>query len=215
MEHGLGQRSPIRSKAKSLEMVGRGNLIPDKDEDIGLKARKYLAEGYHYVILIDDLEHARAEMAEAVYGRYRRAFDVLLSPLGLQNKASVHFLVNMLEAYYFADPQTVNSVLGTQLADFEGEVEAIPHPKNHLKSIVSSSTKGRSFDEVRDGKAIMQQLDVAKVLSRPETCRSLRTAFAWCSRAMGLRPTERFRLIDGSLFPVTAVQLDALAPVSV
>ena len=77
--HQLGQRSPIRSKAKSLEMVGRGKEIPDKDEEIGLKARKYLAEGYHYVVLIDDLEHARSEMAEAVYGRYRRAFDVMLS----------------------------------------------------------------------------------------------------------------------------------------
>jgi hypothetical protein len=211
--HQLGQRSPIRSKPKAVKMVGRGKKIPDKDEEIGLKGRKYLAEGYHYVVLIDDLEHARSEIAEAVYGRYRRAFDVLLSPLGLQSKASVHFLVNMLEAYYFADARAVNSVLGTQLADFAGDVETIPHPKNHLKSIVSSLAKGRSFDEVRDGKAVMQQLDVAKVLSRPETCRSLRTVFAWCGRAMGQRPTERFRLTDGSLFPVTAVQLDALSTV--
>jgi hypothetical protein len=38
--HQLGQRSPRRPKAKPLNMVGRGKMIPDKDEDIGLKARK-------------------------------------------------------------------------------------------------------------------------------------------------------------------------------
>ena len=196
--HQLGQRSPIRSKAKALKMVGRGKKIPDKDEDIGIKARVYLSGGYSFIVLVDDLEHDRAEMAKLVFDRYRTAFDELLRPLGLQSKASVQFLVNILEAFYFADAQAVNRVLGTQIADFEGDVETIPHPKNELKSLVSSSGKGRGFDEVKDGKAIMQQLDVAKVLSRPKTCRSLRTAFAWCSRAAGMRSTQHFRLIDGA-----------------
>ena len=211
--HQLGQRSPIRSRARQLEMVGRGKKIPDKDEDIGLKARKYFAEGYNFIVLIDDLEQDRAEEASAVYDRYRAAFDVMLSPLQLQARASVHFLVNMLEAYYFADAPAVNAVLGTNLADFEGDVEAISHPKSDLKKIAAALGPGVSFDEIEHGREILERLDIAKVLSRPETCRSLRTAFGWCSRAIGRRPTDLFRLIDGQLSPVTAAQLDRLAPI--
>ena len=59
----------------------------------------------------------------------------------------------------------------------------------------------------------MERLDVGKVLSQPETCCSLRTAFAWCSRAIGRRPTDVFRLIDGQLSPVTSAQVDRLAPI--
>ena len=51
------------------------------------------------------------------------------------------------------------------------------------------------------------------ISSRPDTCRSLRTAFAWRSRAIGRRPTGQFRLTDGQLSPVTAPQLDRLAPI--
>jgi hypothetical protein len=32
--HQIGQRRPIHSKARKQEMVGRGKLIPDKDEEI-------------------------------------------------------------------------------------------------------------------------------------------------------------------------------------
>jgi hypothetical protein len=120
--HQISQRRPIHSRARKQEMVGRGKLIPDKDEEIGLKARKYLQEGYNFVVLIDDLE------------------------------------------------------------------------------------------EIEHGRAIVGNLDVAKVLSQRETCRSLRTAFAWCNRAMGLPPTELFRLADGQLSPFTSEQLDRLPP---
>ena len=209
----LSQLSPIRSAARQQDMVGCGKKIPTKDEGIGLQARKYLADGYDFVLLIDDLEQDRAAEAAAVYNRYRAAFDVMLSPLNLQARGSVHFLVNMLEAYYFADTQAVNAVLGTELVDFEGDVENIPHPKNQLKKIVSALGSGSSFDEVEHGRAIVQQLDVTKVLSRPDTCRSLRTAFAWCWRAMGLLPTELFRLADGQLSSVTSGQLDRLSPI--
>jgi hypothetical protein len=210
--HQIGQRRPIHSRARKQEMVGRGKLIPDKDEEIGLKARKYFQEGYDFVVLIDDLEQAWAEDAKAVYARYRTAFDVMLRSLSLESRASVHFLVNMLEAYYFADARDVNAVLGTELTDFDGDVETIPHPKNQLKAIVSALGNGRSFNEIEHGRAIVGNLDVAKVLSQHETCRSLRTAFAWCNRAMGLPPTELFRLADGQLSPVTSEQLDRLPP---
>jgi hypothetical protein len=212
--HQLGQRSPIRSKTRQLQMVGRGKMILDKDEDIGLKARKYLSEGYDFILLIDDLEQGRAEHAEAVYDRYRAALDVMLTPLGLQARASVHFMVNMLEAYYFADAAAVNAVLGTNLEDFAGDVETIAHPKNDLKASASALGPGRTFDEVDDGRAIVERLDVAKILSRPATCRLLRTAFAWCGRAMGLPPMELFRLSDGQLYAITSAQVDQLPSIA-
>ena len=46
-------------------------------------------------------------------------------------KAAVHFLVNMLEAYYFADAEAVNSVLGTKLQDFDGVADRRP-ARQHL-----------------------------------------------------------------------------------
>lgn len=205
--HQFGQRSPI-SSARRLKMVGKGKRIPDKDEGIGLKARACLSRngGFDFVLLVDDLEQDRVEDAEAVYRRYREALDALLSPVGLAARASVHFLVNMLEAYYFADSSAMNSVLETTVEDHSGDVETIRHPKNEIKKLVA----GRGFDERKDGGAILGRLNIDKVLSRPETCRSLRTAFAWCRRAMGEPATERFRLLDGEPWPVTAGQLDRL-----
>ena len=169
--HQLGQRSPIRSTARRLEMVGRGLVIPDRDEqDIGLKARKYLSEGYDFIVLVDDLEQSRAEIADAVYARYRAAFDVMLRPLGWEHRASVHFLVNMLEAYYLADARAVNAVLGTNLTDFHGDVETIPHPKNAAK-------------------AIAQRLGLAKVSTRS------RTAGLFSSRSISQRSSLDLRLV--------------------
>ena len=51
-----------------------------------------------------------------VTDRYRRVLDTILSS-SQSRRASVHFLVNMLEAYFFAHSDAVNSVLGTNLDD--------------------------------------------------------------------------------------------------
>ncbi|MGA2404871.1 MAG: hypothetical protein ABSG91_24740 [Syntrophobacteraceae bacterium] len=103
-----GQRSPRTSPKKIKNMVGTGKKIPDKDADeIGFPARLYLNKGEsHFVILIDHLEGDRVSQAEGVFKRYRDALDLILGDL--KCRASVHFLVNMLEAYYFGDPVTVN-----------------------------------------------------------------------------------------------------------
>lgn len=132
----IGQRSPITSTGRILTMVGEGKTIPDKDAaEIGLSARRYLStDQCRLVILVDDLEHGRQPQAQQVFDRYRRALDTMLA--GEQRiRASVHFLVNMLEAYYFAHADAVNTALGLVplLADFEGDVETIPHPKARLK----------------------------------------------------------------------------------
>jgi hypothetical protein len=166
-----------------------------------LEARRYLqAEKDTYVILVDDLEGDRASLVEAVFQRYRAALDTMLQPLNLQTRASVHFLVNMLEAYYFAHAQAINAVFETARVDFDGDVESIPHPKSQLKKEI------HGFDEVAHGRQLLDQLDVRHILSRPDTCAALRTLFAWCAAVIGLPFGEEFQLEMGQYHPITGSQ---------
>ena len=197
----IGQRSPILSERRRRTMVGTGKAIPDRDaEQIGFPARKYLAKSdANYVLLVDDLEADRSAHIQEVFSRYRLALDEIL-PARLVPRAAVHFLVNMLEAYYFADAAAPNRVLGTELDDFEGGVETIPHPKNWLKSL------HRGFDEKEHGAQILAELDVTHILSRQDSCASLRTMFAWVSEAVG----DRDLLPPGQLLPTTERQIEAV-----
>jgi hypothetical protein len=165
----IGQRGAITSEKRKLRMVGTGKKIPDRDaSEIGIPARKYLNRGMGYfILLIDDLERDRRPQAREVFNRYRLALDKMLKE-DQGERASIHFLVNMLEAYFFADAAAINSVLNpsTPLQDFEEDVESIGHPKNKLKRIWPG------FDEVSDGGLVLDSLDIEHVLSRPETCAS-------------------------------------------
>jgi hypothetical protein len=201
------QLTPRTSTKRRLSMPGQNRRIPTRDEDIALRAHGFLRQGGDFVLLVDDLEGARRAEAAAAYSRYREAFDRVL-PEGLRCRASVHFLVNMLEAYYFADAKAINAVMGTDWADHEGDVETIGHPKGELK------TRLGSFDEIEHGEQIMRCLDVPHVLSRPETCASLRTLFGWCWRALGLLPGEDYQFADGCYFDVTRPQIERLPPVN-
>jgi hypothetical protein len=198
----IGQRSPITSNRKKLKMVGTGQKIANKDEaDISLPARQYLTQNLNsYVLLIDDLEQDRREEFAEVFNRYRSALDTIL--LKQKQRASVHFLVNMLEAYYFADSSAVNSVLGTSLDDHNDDVEDIPHPKNELKSIY------RDFDEIEHGGKILACLNTEKVLSNPDTCASLRTLFTWCWQCLQQPQTNLYQYLNGKLNSITQVQLN-------
>lgn len=200
----IGQRSEITSKRRVAQMVGTGQRIPNKDaEEIGFPAREYLKTEATFVILVDDLEADRKSHAQAIFQRYRDALDTIL-PESQKPRASVHFLVNMLEAYYFANASAINAVLGTNLEDYEHDVETIRHPKNELKKYCAS------FREIKHGREIVDKLDVEHVLSRPKTCASLRTLFGWCSKAIGQTPTDKFKLIDGLYSEVTNRQFDGL-----
>jgi hypothetical protein len=191
----------VRTSEKKLKMVGTGKDIPNKDaERIGFPARDYLKDPCTYVLLLDDLEYARTHQAQQIFERYRNVLDTIL--LDQKHRASVHFLVNMLEAYYFADAATVNGVLGTNLNDYKGDVETIIHPKNDLKQIYSG------FKEKEHGGRILERLDFEKVLSNPNTCASLRTLFAWCLKALGVVPTDKYQLLSGKLSEITKAQLD-------
>jgi hypothetical protein len=203
----IEQLSPRTSGKRPVPMPGQTRRIPTRDEDAALRALGFLRQGGDFVLLIDDLEGARRAQASAVYGRYREALDHVL-PAGLRARASVHFLVNMLEAYYFADAKAINAVMGTDWTDHEGDVETINHPKNDLKQQLGS------FDEIEPGEQIVRCLDVPHVLSRLETCASLRTLFGWCWRALGLPPGEDYQLAQGHYFDVTRAQMEQLPPLS-
>jgi len=159
-----GQRSPITSDKKKLKMVGSGRIIPDKDaEKIGFPARGYLSSSpCHFVIVIDDLEYDRRDIVQQVYERYRSTLDAILTE-EQRGRASIHFLVNMLEAYYFADADSINRVLHLHppLRDFEGDVEAIVHPKGNLKRI------HKGFHEIDHGVKFLPLLTLIKCYQGP------------------------------------------------
>ena len=200
------QRSPRTSPRRRIQVVGTAKAIPDLDaEEIGLPARKYLSRKETFVILLDDLECSRRAQAREVFRRYRNALDAILQSSDCQRRASVHFLVNMLEAYYFADSKAPNEVLDLRLSDCPGDVEEIRNPKEDLQRLVSG------FDEKLHGEQIVRKLDLPHVLSRVDTCASLRTLFAWCAMAIGLPATDVWQLESGVQNMVTGPQLAALS----
>ena len=185
-------------------MMGSGKLIPNQDEEqIGLPARRFLSSSDRYVLLIDDLEAKRAPDVQKVFDRYRFAFDSVLDE-NQASRASVHFLVNMLEAYYFADAEAVNAVLGTELVDFEGDVETIRNPKRDLNGHFPR------FNEMEHGRQIVERLNVLHVLSRKDACCSLRTMFAWIYTAMEEPEGDIRPLLDGCYNEPTKSQIDVL-----
>ena len=203
----IDQLSPIRSGRRRLQMVGSGKTIPTKDAEIGLSARQFLSSDTRYLVLVDDLEAERSKFVEQVFDRYRLALNTMLDG-SQRRRASVHFLVNMLEAYFFADIETVNRVLGTNLEEHEGDVEEIRNPKAELKR------QYPGYVEKADGTRIVESLDIPHVLSRKETCASLRTMFAWICRAIGEPRGEQFQLRDGRYYDVTKSQICDLPPVA-
>lgn len=196
------QLGPITSPTRRARMVGTGTVLPTRDVEIGLFARSCLQEqGFDFVVLIDDLEHGRRDQAGAIYGRYRQALDLMLGPDDLQAYASVHFLANMVEAYYFGHAASINSVLDEDLADYDGDVEMIRHPKGQLKQIHPG------YREVADGRRIVRMLDLEHVLARPDTCAFLRTLVGWCSKAVGLPFGAEYQLEVGVYSPLTGPQI--------
>lgn len=198
----IPQLSPISSPKRLRQtMKGDGRGLQSLDAEIGRAARNWLEQdASNLLLLIDDLEHARREKIHDVFRRYRTALDTMLRP-EQRDRASVHFLVNMLEAYYFADAAAVNAVLGTSLADEVEDVENIHHPKNDLKKLYPG------FDEVIHGEAIVKRLDVEHVLDDPQTCATLRVLFGWCVQATGGELGARFHLDSVVRDGVTGSQL--------
>ena len=190
-----------RGPRRELKMVGEGKKIPDRDQnEIGIPVRIFLNNNQDsFVLLIDDLEQNRRKEVENILKRYRTALDVML--LDRKRRASVHFLANMLEAYFYADPKSVKEALGLELEEFKGDVEDIRNPKADLKKVFPG------YNEIRDGGEVLRRLDAESVLSDPGTCAFLRTLFAWCTRALRKDFTDKFQLRNGNMSDVTGIQL--------
>ncbi|MCB0197328.1 MAG: DUF4276 family protein [Anaerolineae bacterium] len=212
----VDQRSPITSERKKLKMVGVGGIIPNKDKMlIGFPARRYLENDCTLVIVIDDLEFAQTSQVQQKFNRYRNAVDSVLRD-AQKPRASVHFLVNMLEAYFFAHAEALNLVFELDPAqeDFEGDVGTIRNPKAKLKEIEPN------YREVDDSGKVLELLDLEYILSKPNACASLRTLFAWCTLALAkyqdkayyqsLPMYDKFQLSQGIMSDVTKPQLGLL-----
>ncbi len=179
VERRIPQLSP-RSAKRQLRMVGRrGGRIPSRAEtEISLPARRVLRESPdRLLVLIDDLEHDRRGQVESIFELYRESLDLLLDP-NETSRAAVHFLANMLEAYFFADPGAVARALGLDLGAHDGDVEEIRHPKSRLRQFFPS------YREREHGGRILEHLDLHEVLADPETCAWLRSCVAWIVRAL-------------------------------
>lgn len=188
------QLRPRQQPVRKLSITGTTAKVPTRDQEIGLTALGYMREDpeCRYVLLIDDLER---DDPIPVFKRYRDALDSVLARPGYSARASVHFLVHMIEAYFFAHADAVNAVAGCTImtGDHPADVEALPHPKNQLRTLWSD------YDEVEQAGSVLQRLDLAHVLSRPDQCRWLRSIIAWCMHRLSER--EAFWLsLDPSAF---------------
>lgn len=204
----------------------RLNNVPTKDEEIGLEARWYLTDRfhkdklYHFVILIDDLEHDRRDRKEALFQKYRQTLDQMLITEQQRRHTSVHFLVNMLEAYYFADVNAINSALelNPPISQEPDDVETLRHPKRKLQNILRNPPYNLAFREKRDGGEILSCLNIMTVLANSQSCRALRTLFAWCHFVLKHHPQYEqtnlphfalaCHLEDGEHWDVTFKQLE-------
>lgn len=209
----IGQLHPITSPKRLAKMVGSGKMIPDKDfEKIGAPARRYINEDQcNRVIIVDDLEEDSRPNVMDKFNRYRLALNSALQDK--KDRASVHFLVNMLEAYFFAHPDAVNIALGLEppMKEWDGDVESIRHPKSELRKYAPN------YHEIDSVGQILDMLDLDVILANPNHCAALRTCIKWIVGQLLDYPKkeylvqqnfdERFHLQTGRLLTETASQL--------
>lgn len=201
----IGQLRPRQEQLTAPTVAGARSRrrLPFRDERLALWALGHLtAPDCDFVVLIDDQETPDIDEATRAFRRYREAFDFVLHEHS--RCASVHFLVLMLEAYFLADASATNAVLGTDLQDHNGDVEALASPKAHLKRVAR-------YDEVEHARRIIPRLNLPHILRNSEHCRSLRTLFAWCAKAAGISADECDLNLDAdALYDVTRGQLDTI-----
>lgn len=206
-----GQRAQL-TQARIDDYLNHGKLIPDRDAEIAYDIRRHVKNVDCFAIWIDDIESDCRASAEAKLHRLTHAMDVVIgTETAPRRRCSAHFLVNMLEAYYFAHIDAVNEVLAMNLAEHAGDCENIVHPKNELKRLANQA--GVAFDERSNGAEIVPKLNLDHILSNPQTCRALRTLVAWCWEAIGEPRSDKFRLTDGVYWDITAGQLSDLPSV--
>ncbi len=209
----LDQRRPITSQNRIARMTRTGQKLPTKDfERIGAPARRYINDDQcNRVLLIDDLEEISKEEAVEKFRRYRAALDAALDSPD-RRRASVHFLVNMLEAYFFAQPDAINVALEleTPIPSQDIDVESIRNPKSRLRQLFPA------YNEIEHAALILDLLELDTILANSIHCSALRTCVKWIVDQLREYPDqayfdsltfeERFHLHDGALYEVTKDQ---------
>lgn len=186
-----------------------GKAVAGKAEQIGLKIRGWIqASTENLAIIVDDLEHERRGEAASLFKRYN---DAVLPFLNVDpsfvRRFSVHFLVNMLEAYYFRQVAVINEVCGTTMPSHEGNVENLRHPKNRIDDAIRQVNPRQRFREIDDGREIAKKLSLTTILDDPKSCRALRTLVAWIVERIGDGSADRYRLREGEYWDITVGQL--------
>jgi hypothetical protein len=170
----IGQLRPRKSPAPRLPEQASGKRLPTRDEELGLRALGFLRSNPDsFVLVVDDLE---GDELPPVFERYRKALDGVLAGRGMQDRAAVHFLKNMVEAYFFAHADAVNRVAQREVlpGDEDADVELMRHPKGKLSDLWAA------YSETQHGGEILRALDLHHILSTPDRCCCLRSAVAWC-----------------------------------
>lgn len=216
--HAIKPLEPIRADQRPRQTIrttsGRSSGQFDKDVptkrhlEVIRELGKRLADPAVICILIDDLEGGERTVAVAHFEYYRRMLNDIPA-VNVTARSSAHFLVNMLEAYFFHDVEATNRVIeGLELGRHDGDVEDISHPKDALKNEIKQRIgQNRGYRETEDAVKIVRHLNLETVLADPDQCRSLRTLVAWCWEQIGQERTDRFQLKDGAYWEVTASQL--------
>ena len=211
------QRPRLRIRAKGSQKC---QVLPEH-EKLAREIPKLVRDERSYFLWIDDLENEEdRKQPQPHFDYYARLLDdAVHAPM--RERCSIHFLVNMLEAYFLADTSAVNTVLqpflerpDTSLKRHQGDCENIKNPKGTLVSHVKHCNPTKRYIETTHGPGIARQLDIEQILSNPNHCRALRTLVAWCWEAIGEARTDQFQLLAGVYWDVTAHQL-SIAPSSV
>ncbi len=227
----IGQLGPRKEKPPSTPKLPGNSIgrVPRRDEELAQKCRNWLCDSENgwqprprrRLVLFDDLESARVSQVEMLFFRYREAVDLLLTE-SLKPRVAVHFLANMLEAYFWADPRGLEEHLGLNVSNIQlpADPEEIPHPKNLIQSELQKLKSGRSYREVDHGTVLIGKLDLAEVLKDPTTCGYLRAALGWMVDSLERVTTQpevlayfqlrqKFQLDHGLFARATAHQLVA------
>ncbi len=190
--------------------------LPTFKQEIALKVRGWLENGQNrFLIFIDDGERARAATIGEVFADYRSTITALL-PEAQHPRVAVHFLVNMIEAYYFADPERASEALGWSIPRIGGDPEEIRNPYSDL--IEAAGRLGKDYGKKREtGERVLARIRLEEILKNPEHCGWLRAAVRWlvfslenatdqpeALEAFGFR--QLFHLESGKIAPLTGAQ---------
>jgi len=175
--------------------------LPRAEDTLGDMLRSVMRQGKaDFAVLVDDLELTNMRCGANVAEYFRTAAHALTANRSqaaqtrLHERCSVHFLVPMLEAYFFRDPNALRAagasvptpadVCGapedfrTRDAGFLAPADVTgswkrpfrcAHPKHYLSYLIERASSGDRYREVEQGAAALRALDFRSSLAGPST----------------------------------------------